>query len=166
MAAPTRFELAYIGRDGQEHRPAMLHRAILGSLERFVGILVEHFSGKFPLWLSPEQIRVLPITDDHLPYAKLVAKQFESKGTLVTEHSLIDDDGDGTGHAAGDAAEGSLAKTLYFDSLPQQQANGDNWFLFDLDQNQSPCGSCRSCASCTASCNLRCNSSRAGNSVK
>jgi threonyl-tRNA synthetase len=58
----------------------MLHRAILGSLERFIGILIEHFSGKFPLWLAPEQIRILPITDDQLPYAETVAAQLVTAG--------------------------------------------------------------------------------------
>ena len=62
----------------------MLHRAILGSLERFVGILIEHFAGKFPLWLAPEQLRLLPITDDQIPYAEEVAKQLTDAGIRAT----------------------------------------------------------------------------------
>jgi threonyl-tRNA synthetase len=67
---PERFELAYTGGDGKEHRPYMVHRALLGSLERFFGVLVEHYAGAFPLWLAPEQIRVLPINDKVMPAAE------------------------------------------------------------------------------------------------
>jgi threonyl-tRNA synthetase len=69
MAAPTRFDLRYVGRDGQEHRPAMLHRAILGSLERFIAIYLEHTAGDFPLWLAPVQVVVLPIAERHAEWA-------------------------------------------------------------------------------------------------
>jgi threonyl-tRNA synthetase len=72
MAAPTRFDLRYVGRDGQEHRPAMLHRAILGSLERFIAIYLEHTAGDFPLWLAPVQVAVLPIAERHADYAAKV----------------------------------------------------------------------------------------------
>jgi threonyl-tRNA synthetase len=80
MAAPTRFELAYVGRDGQEHRPAMLHRAILGSLERFIAIYLEHTAGDFPLWLAPLQAVVLPITDRHADYAAKVGAALQAAG--------------------------------------------------------------------------------------
>jgi threonyl-tRNA synthetase len=80
MAAPTRFELAYVGRDGQEHRPAMLHRAILGSLERFIAIYLEHTAGDFPLWLAPVQAVVLPITDRHADYAAKVGAALQAAG--------------------------------------------------------------------------------------
>ncbi len=83
MAAPTRFELAYIGRDGQEHRPAMLHRAILGSLERFIAIYLEHTAGDFPLWLAPLQAIVLPITERHADYAAKVHAALQSRGLRV-----------------------------------------------------------------------------------
>lgn len=69
-----RFSIAYIGDDGKEHRPFMVHRALLGSLERFFGILIEHYGGAFPFWLAPEQVRVLPITDKELEYAKQVVE--------------------------------------------------------------------------------------------
>ncbi|MCH5148519.1 MAG: threonine--tRNA ligase [Clostridiales bacterium] len=77
---PQRFDLEYVGEDGLKHRPIMIHRAIFGSIERFIGILIEHFAGKFPLWLAPVQIKVLPITDRALPYAESVAKQLFDKG--------------------------------------------------------------------------------------
>jgi len=69
---PERFDMTYVGEDGNEHRPYMVHRALLGSLERFFGILVEHYAGAFPVWLAPEQARVIPIADRHIEYAKQV----------------------------------------------------------------------------------------------
>ena len=66
---PERFDMTYIGEDGKKHQPYMVHRALLGSIERFFGILVEHYGGSFPLWLAPEQIRILPISDNHKDYA-------------------------------------------------------------------------------------------------
>ncbi|MEM0925107.1 MAG: threonine--tRNA ligase [Planctomycetota bacterium] len=84
---PERFKLEYIGRDNMVHRPVMIHRAPFGSLERFTGMLIEHFAGAFPLWLSPEQVRVLPLSDKSLEYAAAVAKQLEDAGLYVTVDS-------------------------------------------------------------------------------
>ena len=69
---PERFNLTYVGADGKDHQPYMVHRALLGSIERFFGILIEHYAGAFPLWLAPEQVRILPISDKALPYAKKI----------------------------------------------------------------------------------------------
>jgi threonyl-tRNA synthetase len=69
---PDRFDLSYIGQDGEKHRPVMIHRVIFGSIERFIGILTEHYAGAFPLWLSPVQVKILPITDKHHEYARKV----------------------------------------------------------------------------------------------
>ncbi|RIL07097.1 MAG: threonine--tRNA ligase [Proteobacteria bacterium] len=80
MAAPARFDLRYVGRDGQEHRPAMLHRAILGSLERFIAIYLEHTAGDFPLWLAPVQAVVLPIAERHAEYAAQVQRALALRG--------------------------------------------------------------------------------------
>jgi threonyl-tRNA synthetase len=80
---PERFELEYTGEDGQKHRPVMIHRAPFGSMERFVGILIEHFNGAFPLWLSPVQAVMVPITDRHIPYAKQVAAELRTAGMRV-----------------------------------------------------------------------------------
>lgn len=77
---PQRFELEYVGEDGQKHRPIMIHRAIFGSIERFIGILIEHFAGKFPLWLAPVQVKILPITDRTLSYAEEVAAKLTEAG--------------------------------------------------------------------------------------
>jgi threonyl-tRNA synthetase len=74
-ALPERFGLTYVGEDGAEHRPVMIHRAPFGSLERFLGILIEHYAGAFPTWLAPEQVRILPIADRHNDYAAQVAAQ-------------------------------------------------------------------------------------------
>ena len=71
---PMRFEAEYIGADGERHRPIMIHRVVFGSIERFIGILIEHYAGKFPLWLAPVQVKVLPISDKYIDYAKKVAE--------------------------------------------------------------------------------------------
>jgi threonyl-tRNA synthetase len=80
---PQRFDLEYTGADGQKHRPVVIHRAPFGSLERFMGVLIEHFAGEFPLWLAPIQAVVLPITDVHLEYATKVFKEYEASGVRV-----------------------------------------------------------------------------------
>lgn len=81
---PERFDVSYIGEDGQPHRPYMIHRALLGSLERFFGILVEHYGGAFPLWLAPEQARILPITEKELEYARETAEVLRRELFRVT----------------------------------------------------------------------------------
>lgn len=80
---PERFELTYEGSDGQKHRPVMIHRAIYGSFERFVGILTEHFAGNFPVWLAPVQIAVLPLTDAQKDYAKEIYDRLFEEGFRV-----------------------------------------------------------------------------------
>ena len=77
---PDRFDLTYIGEDGQQHRPYMVHRALMGSMERFFGILIEHYSGAFPVWLSPVQAMAIPIADRHLEYAAKVVEQLKQAG--------------------------------------------------------------------------------------
>src|SRR5437868_12448278 len=80
---PENFDLKYIGADNAEHRPVVIHRAILGSFERFIAILIEHYTGAFPLWLAPVQATVLPISDRHLPYATSVRDRLKSAGLRV-----------------------------------------------------------------------------------
>lgn len=80
---PERFDLTYIGEDGEKHRPVMLHRVIFGSIERFIGILIEHYAGAFPVWLAPVQVKILPIADAHIEYAKKVKEEFAKKGIRV-----------------------------------------------------------------------------------
>ena len=81
---PRRFALEYIGEDGKAHQPLMVHRALYGSIERFFGILIEHYAGAFPVWLAPVQAIVLPITDRQTEYAKKIQKQLDAAGFRVT----------------------------------------------------------------------------------
>jgi threonyl-tRNA synthetase len=80
MNLPERFDLSYIGPDGEKHRPVMIHRVVFGSLERFIAIVTEHFAGAFPLWLSPVQVKILTIVDKHIPYAQSLLSRLEEKG--------------------------------------------------------------------------------------
>ena len=80
---PERFDLTYVGTDGKDHRPYMVHRALLGSIERFFGILIEHYAGAFPLWLTPEQVRILPVSEKAADYAKRVADALIAQGFRV-----------------------------------------------------------------------------------
>ena len=80
---PQRFELEYMGSDGEKHRPIVIHRVIFGSIERFMGILIEHFAGKFPTWLSPVQVKILPISNKFNNYAENVKKQLSAEGIRI-----------------------------------------------------------------------------------
>lgn len=80
---PEKFGCSYVGEDGKPHRPVIIHRAIYGSIERFMAILIEHFAGDFPLWLSPVQAKIIPISDAHVNYANQVKAKFESEGIRV-----------------------------------------------------------------------------------
>ncbi len=80
MQMPERFELEYVGEDGQKHRPVMIHRVVLGSIERFIGVITEHFAGAFPAWLNPVQVKVLTVTDRADDYAKDIAKALDDQG--------------------------------------------------------------------------------------
>lgn len=84
---PERFELEYVAEDGIRKRPVMIHRAPFGSLERLIGILIEEYAGDFPLWLAPEQVRLLPVSDEFLPYAKTVASQMQLQGIRAVADS-------------------------------------------------------------------------------
>ena len=103
---PERFELAYTGADNADHRPVMIHRALMGSFERFIGILIEHYAGEFPLWLAPVQALVLPISDRHADYAKGVALELRDAGLRVE----VDDRGESVGRKI---REGEVRKVPY-----------------------------------------------------
>jgi threonyl-tRNA synthetase len=103
---PERFELAYTGADNADHRPVMIHRALMGSFERFMGILIEHYAGEFPLWLAPLQAIVLPVSDRHLDYAAGVAERLGEAGL----RARVDDRGESIGRKIRDA---ELAKVPY-----------------------------------------------------
>ena len=103
---PERFDLTYIGEDGEKHRPVMLHRVIFGSIERFIGILIEHFAGAFPVWLSPVQVKILPITDKEHEYSYQLQKEMQEKGIRVQ----VDDRNEKTGYKI---REAQLEKVPY-----------------------------------------------------
>jgi threonyl-tRNA synthetase len=103
---PERFQMEYVGEDNHRHRPVMIHRAILGTLERFSAVLIEHYAGAFPLWLSPEQVRLLPVADRHVGYARELAERFRDTGL----RSVIDDSAETVGKKVRSA---QLLKTPY-----------------------------------------------------
>jgi len=80
---PERFDLSYVGSDGEKHRPVMLHRVILGAIERFMGVLIEHYAGAFPVWLSPVQASILTVTEKHIPYGEQVYQTLVDAGVRV-----------------------------------------------------------------------------------
>lgn len=108
MAMPGRFGLRYVGRDGELHQPAMLHRAVLGSLERFIGIYIEHTGGDFPFWVSPIQVLALPIADRHAPRAR----EIRSALTLVGVRAEVDDRSETLGFRIRDAEKQKIPLTL------------------------------------------------------
>ena len=87
---PERFDLSYVGEDGKEHRPVMVHRVIFGALERFIGILIEHFAGAFPAWLAPIQARLIPVGDRFVDYAQAVAEELADCGLRIDVDSHDD----------------------------------------------------------------------------
>ena len=103
---PVRFDLSYIGADSQPHRPVMIHRAPFGSLERFVGVLIEHFAGAFPTWLAPEQVRFLPIADRHIDYCNAIKTRLLAEGIRAT----VDSRSEKTGKKV---AEAQVEKVAY-----------------------------------------------------
>ncbi|HEX5044236.1 MAG TPA: threonine--tRNA ligase [Candidatus Polarisedimenticolaceae bacterium] len=114
-AAPERFDLSYVGQDNAPHRPVVIHRAVNGSFERFIAILIEHFAGAFPLWLAPEQVRVLPITDRALEYGERVRAACAATGLRVT----LDERGEKIGAKIRDA---QLQKVPYMLVLGDREA--------------------------------------------
>ncbi|HEC20900.1 MAG TPA: threonine--tRNA ligase, partial [Candidatus Peregrinibacteria bacterium] len=90
MSMPERFELEYIGEDGKAHRPVMIHRTVLGSLERFIGILIEHFAGALPVWLAPVQVALIPVADSHIKHAEKVKTELKEAGIRVEIHTPED----------------------------------------------------------------------------
>lgn len=112
---PEKFDLEYIDRDGIRKRPIMLHRALLGSLERFFGILIEHFAGKFPLWISPYQVRILSVADRHNDYAHALAKRLRSSGFVAD----VDDSNESVGKKVRTA---QMLKTNYTFTVGDKEA--------------------------------------------
>jgi len=103
---PERFQMEYVGEDNQRHRPVMVHRAILGSIERFSAVLIEHYAGAFPLWLAPEQVRLVPVADRHLEHARELASLLRAVGL----RPAVDESGETVGKKVRAA---QLAKAPY-----------------------------------------------------
>jgi threonyl-tRNA synthetase len=111
---PERFKLEYTGADNRPHRPVMMHRAIFGTIERFVGLLIEHFAGAFPVWLSPEQVRVLPIAEAQMAGARAVHQRLRAEGI----RSSMDDRNDTLNYRIRD---GELMKVPYMAVVGQRE---------------------------------------------
>ena len=115
MLLPEKFNLTYTGEDGQKHRPVMIHRVVYGSIERFIGILIENYAGAFPAWLAPEQVRVMPITDKFNEYAKSVVDKMEALG--IRAH--LDDRNEKIGYKI---REGQVKKVPYMLVVGEKEA--------------------------------------------
>lgn len=127
MQMPQRFDLNYVGKDGEKHRPVMVHRVIFGSIERFIGILIEHFAGKFPLWLAPVQVTVLPISDKYNDYAYEVKKQLMEKQIRVD----VDDRAEKTGYKI---REAQLQKIPYMLIVGEKEAQAGTVAIRDREE--------------------------------
>ena len=123
---PERFELTYEGKDGKKHRPVMIHRVIYGSLERFMGILIEHFAGRFPLWLSPVQVVLLTVADRHVEFANKVMREMFKKGIRVE----IDDRAETIAKKVRDA---QLQKIPLIITIGDKEVNSNNLAVRTLD---------------------------------
>ncbi|MGL5347684.1 MAG: threonine--tRNA ligase, partial [Peptostreptococcaceae bacterium] len=115
MQLPQRFDINYVGQDGEKHRPVMIHRVAFGSIERFIGILIEHYAGKFPVWIAPTQVRILPISDKYNDYANQVKEALFAKGIRVE----IDDRAEKTGFKI---REAQLQKIPYMLIVGEKEA--------------------------------------------
>ncbi len=113
---PQRFEMEYVGEDGQKHQPIMVHRVAFGSIERFIGILIEHFAGKFPVWLAPLQVKILPITDRQEAYAKELCAKMKERGIRVS----VDDRNEKIGYKI---REAQLEKLPYMLVVGEKEAS-------------------------------------------
>lgn len=116
---PQRFELDYIGEDGEKHRPIMLHRVVFGSIDRFMGILIEHYAGKFPAWLSPVQVKVLPVSDKYLDYAKEIVASLRAKDVRVE----IDDRDEKLGNKIREATMNKVPYMMIIGEKEKQNAS-------------------------------------------
>ena len=112
---PQRFEMEYVGEDGAKHRPIMVHRVVFGSIERFIGILIEHYAGKFPVWLSPTQVKILPITDRQVGYANELCQKMKAQGIRVS----VDDRNEKIGYKI---REAQMSKVPYMLVVGEKEA--------------------------------------------
>jgi threonyl-tRNA synthetase len=140
FALPQKFDLEYVSSDGTRPRPVMLHRVIFGSIERFFGILIEHFAGRFPLWLNPRQVRILSVADRHNDFAKEIEKKLRNEGLLVE----IDDSHESISKKVRDA---QIAQVSYMITIGDKEVENkkialrtrDNIVIHDLDIDEFIC---------------------------
>ena len=119
FALPERFDLSFIGEDGKEHRPVVIHRAILGSSDRFISFLIEETKGAFPTWIAPTQVKILPITDNQHEYSHNLKTQFAKKGIRV----VVDDRNEKTGYKI---REAQLQKIPYMLIVGQKEVENNS----------------------------------------
>ncbi len=124
---PERFDLTYVGKDNDKHRPVMIHRTILGSMERFIGILIEHYAGKFPVWLAPVQVSILPISDKFNDYAYNVASMLKDKGVRIN----VDTRSEKIGYKI---REAQLARNPYMLIVGEKEVENGNVSVRDREQ--------------------------------
>lgn len=133
---PQNFDMTYVDTDGERKRPVMLHRALLGSVERFIGILVEHFAGRFPLWLAPVQVKVLPVSDNFQDYAHKVAEKFKEAGFRIE----VDERSEKLGYKIRDAQDQRIPYALIVGAKEEEEgtvsvrAQSDDLGTMDIDQ--------------------------------
>ena len=126
MSLPQKFELEFVDNDAAHKRPIMLHRALFGSIERFFGILIEHFAGKFPLWLSPYQVRIMTVADRHEPYAKELVAKIKKAGFIC--------DLDNTNESVGKKVRtAQMLKTNYMLTIGDQEVTNQSVALRTRD---------------------------------
>ena len=129
MQMPQRFDLTYIGRDGERHRPVMIHRVVYGSIERFMGILIEHFAGKFPTWLSPVHVKILPVASRHAEYGESIMKALKAKGLRVE----LDDRSEKVGYKI---REAQLEKVPYMLVVGDKEIEDGNLSVRSRDRGE------------------------------
>ncbi|MFU0825705.1 threonine--tRNA ligase [Clostridium sp.] len=127
MQMPQRFDLTYIGKDGEKHRPVMIHRVAFGSIERFIGILIEHYAGKFPVWLAPVQVKILPISDKYIEYATKIRNYLFDKGIRVE----MDERAEKIGYKI---REAQLEKVPYMLIIGEKEMNENNLSVRSRDE--------------------------------
>ena len=132
FAIPARLDLRYVGRDGAEHRPYILHRAPLGTHERFVALLLEHFGGAFPTWLAPEQVRVVPVSERHLDYARQLVR--ELRGAKVRAH--VDDASESMGKKIRSATRLKIPNVLVVGDR-EQESRSVTWRRLGIKEQRS-----------------------------
>lgn len=131
MQLPERFDLSYIGKDGNEHRPVVIHRVVYGSIERFLGILIEHFAGKFPTWLAPTQVKFIPVADRHVDYCKELKEKLNQEKIRVA----IDSRSEQVGYKI---REAQLEQVPYMIVIGDDEIEGDKISVRSRDEGELP----------------------------